>query len=116
MPKPSNNGCMEVRGVDDRKGFAQKECIEKTKKPSPGKTRGKQASHSTYPLNKPITYYHRLSHRTHQHLNRAHTEAGYCIVSIHLYSASCSAHQSEALPVRETMREESSGYMYSVNW
>ena len=23
----------------------------------------------------------------------------YCIVSIHLYSASCSAHQSEALPV-----------------
>src|SRR6218665_610621 len=33
----------------------------------------------------------------------------YCIVSIHLYSASCSAHQSEALPVRETQREESSG-------
>ena len=32
----------------------------------------------------------------------------YCIVSIHLYSASCSAHQSEALPVRETQREESS--------
>jgi len=31
----------------------------------------------------------------------------YCIVSIHLYSASCSAHQSEALPVRETQREES---------
>jgi len=31
-----------------------------------------------------------------------------CIVSIHLYSASCSAHQSEALPVRETPREESS--------
>src|SRR6218665_555182 len=31
-----------------------------------------------------------------------------CIVSIHLYSASCSAHQSEALPVRETQREESS--------
>src|SRR6218665_3243197 len=30
-----------------------------------------------------------------------------CIVSIHLYSASCSAHQSEALPVRETQREES---------
>ena len=26
----------------------------------------------------------------------------YCIVSIHLYCASCSAHQSEALPVRET--------------
>jgi len=25
----------------------------------------------------------------------------YCIVSIHLYSASCSAHKSEALPVRE---------------
>ena len=25
----------------------------------------------------------------------------YCIVSIHLYSVSCSAHQSEALPVRE---------------
>src|SRR6218665_3471487 len=31
-----------------------------------------------------------------------------CIVSIHLYSASCSGHQSEALPVRETQREESS--------
>src|SRR6218665_480769 len=31
----------------------------------------------------------------------------YCIVSLHLYSASCSAHQSEALPVRETQREES---------
>src|SRR6218665_2001193 len=30
----------------------------------------------------------------------------YCIVSIHLYSASCSAHQSEALPVREPKREE----------
>jgi len=26
----------------------------------------------------------------------------YCIVSIHLYSASCSAHQSETLPVIET--------------
>src|SRR6218665_2179508 len=32
----------------------------------------------------------------------------YCIASIHLYGASCSAHQSEALPVRETQREESS--------
>src|SRR6218665_801861 len=32
----------------------------------------------------------------------------YCIISIHLYSASCSAHQSEALPMRETQREESS--------
>ena len=32
----------------------------------------------------------------------------YCIVSIHLYSASCSAYQSEALPVRETQRDESS--------
>src|SRR6218665_476581 len=32
----------------------------------------------------------------------------YCIVFIHLYSASCSVHQSEALPVRETQREESS--------
>jgi len=30
----------------------------------------------------------------------------YCIAFIHLYSASCSAHQSEALPVRETQREE----------
>ena len=29
-------------------------------------------------------------------------------VFIHLYSASCSAHQSEALPMRETPREESS--------
>src|SRR6218665_604804 len=28
----------------------------------------------------------------------------YCIVSIHLYSASPSAHQSEALPVRETQK------------
>jgi len=32
----------------------------------------------------------------------------YCIVSIHLYCASCSTHQSEALPVQETQREESS--------
>ena len=32
----------------------------------------------------------------------------YCVESIHSYSASCSAHQSEALPVRETQREESS--------
>ena len=32
----------------------------------------------------------------------------YRIVSIHLYSASYSAHQSEALPVRETPREERS--------
>jgi len=31
----------------------------------------------------------------------------YCIVFIHLYRASCSAHQSEALPERETPREES---------
>ena len=29
----------------------------------------------------------------------------YCIVSIHLYSASCSTHKSEALPVRETRRD-----------
>src|SRR6218665_3305257 len=32
----------------------------------------------------------------------------YCIVYLHLYNTSCSAHQSEALPVRETQREESS--------
>src|SRR6218665_31509 len=32
----------------------------------------------------------------------------YCIVSINLYSAYCRAHQSEALPVRETQREERS--------
>src|SRR6218665_102265 len=32
----------------------------------------------------------------------------YCIVSMHSYSASCSAHQSEAPPVRETQREQSS--------
>jgi len=32
----------------------------------------------------------------------------YCIVSMHLYSASCSAHQSEARPVWEIQREESS--------
>ena len=30
----------------------------------------------------------------------------YCIVSIHLYSESCCARQSEALPVRETQREK----------
>src|SRR6218665_918050 len=35
------------------------------------------------------------------------TTALYCIVSIHLYCASCSAHQSEVLPVRETQGEES---------
>src|SRR6218665_3241768 len=32
----------------------------------------------------------------------------YCIVSMRLYSASCSALTSEALPVRGTQREESS--------
>src|SRR6218665_1292062 len=32
----------------------------------------------------------------------------YCIESIHLYSASCSAHQSEAFSVQKTQREESS--------
>src|SRR6218665_1277089 len=32
----------------------------------------------------------------------------HCIVSIHLYSASYSAHQSEALPLQKTQREESS--------
>src|SRR6218665_1942846 len=32
----------------------------------------------------------------------------YCTVSIHSYSTSCSAHQSETLPVRETQGEESS--------
>jgi len=32
------------------------------------------------------------------------------IVSIHLYIASCSAHQSEVFPVRETQREESLHY------
>src|SRR6218665_3671367 len=32
----------------------------------------------------------------------------YCIVSIHLFGTACSAHQSEALKVRETRREESS--------
>src|SRR6218665_2336329 len=32
----------------------------------------------------------------------------HCIESIHLYSAYCSAHQSEALPVQKTQREESS--------
>ena len=30
----------------------------------------------------------------------------YCIASIHLYSASRSSHQSEALPVLETQRKE----------
>ena len=46
----------------------------------------------------------RTSHLTVQHA----TARLYCIVSIHLYNAFCSAHQSEALPVRETQREESS--------
>ena len=32
----------------------------------------------------------------------------YCIVSIHLYSASCSAHKSEELSMRETQRKENS--------
>ena len=31
----------------------------------------------------------------------------YCIYTFRLHIASCSAHQSEALPVRETQREES---------
>src|SRR6218665_2107134 len=39
--------------------------------------------------------------------NLCHHCIVYCIVSIHLYSASCSSYQSEALPVRETQREES---------
>src|SRR6218665_3017353 len=30
----------------------------------------------------------------------------YCILSIHLFSASYSAHQSEALPLREAQRKE----------
>src|SRR6218665_3016009 len=32
----------------------------------------------------------------------------YCIVSVHLYSASHSTHSAEALPMRETQREGSS--------
>ena len=39
----------------------------------------------------------------------------YYIVSMHLYSASCSAYQSEALPVRETPREESSENDYGIS-
>src|SRR6218665_1507229 len=39
---------------------------------------------------------------------RKYNRVLYCIVFIHLYGASCSAHQSEALPVRETQIEESS--------
>ena len=38
----------------------------------------------------------------------SHITVLYCIVSRHLYSASRGADQSEALPVRETQREESS--------
>src|SRR6218665_1147073 len=38
-----------------------------------------------------------------------------CIVSIHLYNASSSAHQSEALPVRETQREESREEIQNIN-
>ena len=41
-----------------------------------------------------------------ENLRRVRQIYVYCIVSIHLYSASCSAHQSDALPVRETQREE----------
>jgi len=42
------------------------------------------------------------------YIRNVHSLSVYCIAYIHLYSASCSAHQSEALPVRETQREESS--------
>src|SRR6218665_1533722 len=45
---------------------------------------------------------------SHNYFSHVHLNILYCIVSIYLYSASCSAHQSEALPVRETQREESS--------
>jgi len=40
------------------------------------------------------------------HVSYTSIGALYCIVSIHVYIASCSAHQSEALPVRDTQREE----------
>src|SRR6218665_607183 len=46
---------------------------------------------------------------------RAPTYSMYCIVSIHLYSASCFAVQSEALPVRATQREESCMLLVDVN-
>src|SRR6218665_1225166 len=49
------------------------------------------------------TYLHSYLH-TYMYLNIVL----YCIVSIHLYSASCNAQKSEAFPVRETQREESS--------
>src|SRR6218665_1143052 len=38
----------------------------------------------------------------------------FCIVSIHLYRASCSAHQSEARPLRETQREESGAQTQNI--
>src|SRR6218665_506289 len=41
-------------------------------------------------------------------VERIHQWLLYCIVSIHLYSASCSAYQSKAFPVQNTQREESS--------
>ena len=40
--------------------------------------------------------------------NRQLDQFGYYIVFIHLYSAAYSAHQSEALPVRDTHREKRS--------
>src|SRR6218665_1356881 len=39
----------------------------------------------------------------------------YCIGSVHLYSASCIAHQSEAPPVQETQREESRGHPFMTS-
>jgi len=52
--------------------------------------------------------YRQTVKQTYRQSDRHYCIVLYCIVSIHLYSASCSAHQSEALPVRETQREESS--------
>src|SRR6218665_2460942 len=40
----------------------------------------------------------------------------YCIVSIRLHSASCSAHQSEALPVRKTQGEHRARYSHKANF
>src|SRR6218665_1643525 len=57
-------------------------------------------------------YYHQQ--RINYALYVMHIYVLYCIISIHSYSASCNAHQSDALPVRETQREDSTTYIKSM--
>ena len=47
-----------------------------------------------------------FEHQLFIHLLEGNWVVLYCIVSIHLYSASCSVHQSEALPVRQIRENE----------